>query len=142
MWINPFYVTPWGSKISVGKHPSSGRFRLLVTIGEGTCCHKPCTVSGGGKSEISKSLHDYMIYGPVYVGDLQKDLDAIEAVINRDHSLRWAPGKAPNDGEVPSRPILGDQRSLGSVIKLLTPSPDYTDAYNKWLESVPSNILS
>lgn len=134
-----YYVTPWGSKIYLDKHPSSGRFRLIVTIGEGTFCHKPCTVSGGGKSEISKSLHDYMIYGPVYVGDLQKDLDEVEKILNKDHSKRW---KQPvQDYEkTPSRPILGDQRSLGSVIKLLTPSPDYNDEYNKWIESIPTHI--
>jgi hypothetical protein len=141
--INHYYMTPWGSKIYVDKHPSSGRFRLIVTIGEGTFCHKPCTVSGGGKSEISKSLHDYMIYGPVYVGDLQKDLDEAEKIFKKDHGTRWKAGKEPQDYQAkPSRPILGDQRSLGSVIKLLTPSPDYNDAYLQWLESIPSAIFS
>jgi hypothetical protein len=33
-------------------------------------------------------------------------------------------------------------RSLGSVIKLLTPSPDYTDAYNEWLEEIPDHIYA
>jgi hypothetical protein len=138
---NHFYITPWGSKIYLDKHPSSGRFRLIVTIGEGTFCHKPCTVSGGGKSEISKSLHDYMIYGPVYVGDLQTDLDEVDKILKKDHSQRWNKGKAPQDyAKMPSRPILGDARSLGSVIKLLTPSPDYNDEYNRWIESIPTHI--
>jgi hypothetical protein len=141
--IGHFYVTPWGSKIYVDKHPSSGRFRLIVTIGEGTFCHKPCTVSGGGKSEISKSLHDYMIYGPVYVGDLQKDLDEVEQVFAKDHGRRWRKGKEPQDySKTPTRPILSEGRSLGSVIKLLTPSPDYSEEYNQWLESIPSPIFS
>ncbi|MBC8290677.1 MAG: hypothetical protein H8E37_10215, partial [Planctomycetes bacterium] len=34
------------------------------------------------------------------------------------------------------------RRSLGSVIKLLTPSVDYTDGYNKWLESIPGYIYA
>lgn len=140
---NHYYVTPWGSKIYLDKHPASGRFRVIATVGEGTFCHKPCTVSGGGKSEISKSLHDYMIYGPIYVNDLQKDLDEVEKIIAMDHGRRWAAGKAPQDySKTPARPILGPQRSLGSVIKLLTPSEEYTPEYNKWLESVPSHILS
>lgn len=134
-----YYVTPWGSKIYLDKHPSSGRFRLIVTIGEGTFCHKPCTVSGGGKSEISKSLHDYMIYGPVYVGDLQNDLDEVEKIFQKDHSKRWKQATQDYD-KTPSRPILGDERSLGSVIKLLTPSPDYNDEYNRWIESIPTHI--
>src|SRR5688572_4201361 len=137
------YVTPWGSKIYLDKHPGSGRFRLCVTLGDGTFCHKPCTVSGGGKSEISKSLYDYMIYGPVYVGNLAKDLDAVQAILEKDHSRRWRQGKAPVDySKAPARPILSEERSLGSVVKLLTPSPDYTDEYNKWLESIPSDVLS
>ena len=40
----------------------------------------------------------------------------------------------------PSRPVLSPRRSLGSVIKLLTPSEDYTDAYNAWLASFPNYI--
>src|SRR4029079_9279739 len=41
-----YYVTPWGSKIHVDKHPASGRFRLIFTVGGGISWHKPCTVSG------------------------------------------------------------------------------------------------
>ncbi len=36
-----------------------------------------------------------------------------------------------------SRPILSPERSLGSVIQLLTPSPKYTDEYNEWLRQLP-----
>ena len=34
------------------------------------------------------------------------------------------------------RPILSPERSLGSVIQLLTPSPQYTDEYNDWLRQL------
>ncbi len=141
--IDHIYVTPWGQKLSLNKHPGSGRFRVAITVAEGVFCHKPCTVSGGGKSEISKSLGDYMIYGPIYVANLQKDLDAVEAVLHKDHSKRWKPGKEPQDySKTPSRGILSSERTLGSVIKLLTPSGDYTDDYNRWLAGVPSDILA
>ena len=36
--------------------------------------------------------------------------------------------------------MLSPLRSLGSVIKLLTPSEDYTEAYNNWLASFPNYI--
>jgi len=39
-----------------------------------------------------------------------------------------------------SRPILSQERSLGSVIQLLTPSTDFTDEYNAWLRSLPQTI--
>ncbi|HND51828.1 MAG TPA: hypothetical protein PLV92_05510, partial [Pirellulaceae bacterium] len=45
-------------------------------------------------------------------------------------------------GRSGSRALLDPKRSLGSVIKLLTPSPDYTDAYNEWLASIPDYIYS
>ena len=38
------------------------------------------------------------------------------------------------------RSILSERRSLGSVIKLLTPSDMYTDEYNAFLESIPAHI--
>ncbi len=38
------------------------------------------------------------------------------------------------------RPILSPERSLGSVIKLLTPSPEYTEEYNDWIATVPPTV--
>ena len=53
------YVRPSGYKIKMEKPPGHGRqWRLVGTVAEGTFCHKPCTVSGGGKSEISKPITD------------------------------------------------------------------------------------
>ena len=37
--------------------------------------------------------------------------------------------------------MLDHKRSLGSVIKLLTPSDDYTEKYNAWLASFPNYIF-
>ena len=137
------YMNPAGQKFFLNRHSGSGRFRIVTTLALGTFCHKPCTVSGGGKSEISKSLVDYMIYGPIYVSNLERDLDQVEAIFNKDHSTRWGPGQAPVDYRTtPSRPVLDARRSLGSVIKLLTPSPSYTDEYNRWLRSIPAEILA
>ncbi len=66
------YIAPSGYKIRLEKHPAAPSWRLIGTVGEGVFCHKPCTVSGGGKSEISKSLRDYMLYGPIFVADQRK----------------------------------------------------------------------
>ncbi|MCL2646633.1 MAG: hypothetical protein FWD61_06455 [Phycisphaerales bacterium] len=141
--LDHIYMAPTGVRFFLNRHPGSGRFRIIMTMAQGTFCHKPCTVSGGGKSEISKSLIDYMIYGPIYVSDLEKDLDQVEVIFQKDHAIRWKPGHAPFDySKSPSRPILDVRRSLGSVIKLMTPSPDYTDEYNHWLTAIPSDILS
>ena len=57
------------------KHPRTPTWRLIGTEAEGTFCHKPCTVSGGGKSEISKSISGSLISGPLFVEDINHDLD-------------------------------------------------------------------
>jgi hypothetical protein len=101
-------------------------------------------VSGGGKSEISKSITDYLLHGPVFIADAEKDLDVVQEIFDRDYSDRWRPDGSvkPDYARLSSRRILDKSRSLGSVIKLLTPSPDYTDAYNEWLEQIPDHIYA
>jgi len=138
------YIAPSGYKIRMEKHPAAPSWRLVGTIAEGVFCHKPCTVSGGGKSEISKSLTDYTLYGPIFVSDITKDMDMVEEIFQRDYSDRWKPEshKRPDYSLRESRPVLSPQRTLGSVIKLLTPSVQYTDEYNAWLASIPHNITS
>ena len=130
------YVRPSGYKVEMEKPPGNRAWRLVGTVAEGTLFHKPCTVSGGGKSEISKSLSDAIIQGPTFVADFRRDFDEVAALVTRDYSGRFNDA-SKQDG----RPILSPERSLGSVIKLLTPSPrDYTPLYNAWLESVPQYI--
>ncbi|HVT79044.1 MAG TPA: hypothetical protein VHM90_00185 [Phycisphaerae bacterium] len=138
------YMTPSGYKIHIEKHPGAPSWRIIGTAGDGTFCHKPCTVSGGGKSEISKSLRDYMLYGPIFVADIQRDLDLVDALFKKDYSQRWKPGstETPDYAKRPSRPILSPERSLGSVIKLLTPNSEYTEEFNTWLASIPSHIYA
>lgn len=134
------YMTPSGYKVNLEKHPATGVWRLIGTVAEGLFCHKPCTVSGGGKSEISKSLGDYILHGPVLVADVDKDFDLIQQLIDRDYSDRWSSPRKPGCSGV-GRPLLSPLRSLGSVIKLLTPSDKYTPEYNAWLASLPDHIF-
>jgi len=135
------YIQPNGYKIEMCKHPGAPSWRLVGTKAEGTFCHKPCTVSGGGKSEISKSIEDAVIYAPLYVDNLHNDLDRVQAIFDRDYSNRFLPGFEEEDRD-PSRKPLSPERSLGSVIKLLTPSPTHTEEYNNWLKSIPPSILA
>ena len=139
------YIAPSGYKIRLEKHPAAPSWRLVGTSGEGLVCHKPCTVSGGGKSEISKSLRDYMLYGPIFVSDLHKDFAALDDIFSRDYTDRWN-SKYENrpvyaKGQK-SRSVLDPNRSLGSMIKLLTPSPDYTASHNEWLAGIPNHIYA
>lgn len=137
------YMYPSGYKVNLQKHPAAPSWRLVGTEAEGTLCHKPCTVSGGGKSEISKSIEDAVLFGPFFVADLGKDLDEVEAIIQRDYSDRLLPELRPDYSRRPSRPLLSPLRSLGSVIKLMTPSREsFTPDYNEWLNSIPHRIKS
>ena len=133
------YVLPSGYKVGMVRPDAAARWRLRGTTAEGLLCHKPCTVSGGGKSEISKSIADATFSGPVFVSDAARDLDLVESILRRDYSERYKDpslNKPPGQG----RPILSPKRSLGSVVKLLSRSPDYTDAYNAWLGTIPRYI--
>ncbi len=134
---NITYVLPSGYKVEMVKPFEGMRWRLIGTTAEGTFCHKPCTVSGGGKSEISKSISDAMISGPVLINDLQADFDAAEEIIKHNFEDRYAEEPDPNK---PSRPLLSPHRSLGSVIRLLTPNPAFTPEYNKWVSSISSSV--
>lgn len=131
------YILPNGEKIHIEKHPEAPIWKLVSTDAEGTFCHKPCTVSGGGKSEISKSISNAIIYGTYYVNDLHDDLDTVEKILNYDYSKRW---KDDPTRIRPSRPILSSARTLGSVIKLLSPSVEYSDEFNDYISSIPNNV--
>ncbi|HYG77240.1 MAG TPA: hypothetical protein VEK08_19705 [Planctomycetota bacterium] len=136
------YVLPSGYKVHLEKHPGAPTWRLIGTEAEGTFCHKPCTVSGGGKSEISKSINDAVLYGPIFVSDHEKDFELVDEIFNKDYSKRHRDPNGPACGR-PSRPVLSPMRSLGSVIKLLTPSAvDFTDEYNAWLRTIPNHVLA
>lgn len=132
------YILPNGYKVRLIRQSGGQGWHLTGIAAEGVLCHKPSTVSGGGKSEISKSIEDAMVQGPVFVADLQKDLDAVAAIIARHYGDRFT---NPRVMTRPSRPILSSARSLGSVIKLLTPAPEYTAEFNAWLASIPRHIL-
>jgi phosphoenolpyruvate carboxykinase (diphosphate) len=109
----------------------------VASRADGILCHKPCTVSGGGKSEISKSIATIMLKGPVFVTDFQRDTQQVAEILAKDFSMIY---KRTIQGSRAQRPILSPERSLGSVIKLMTPSPDYTDQYNEWLSTIPQTV--
>jgi hypothetical protein len=130
------YVRPSGYKVHLEKPVGNRAWRLIGTVAEGALCHKPCTVSGGGKSEISKSISDAIIHGPVFISDLKADFDRVAELIDHDYS-----GRFQNKEKIDRRFLLAAERSLGSVIKLLMPDPrDYTPEYNRWLESIPQYL--
>jgi hypothetical protein len=134
------YIYPNGYRVHLEKHPHAPSWRLIGTAAEGTFCHKPSTVSGGGKSEISKSIAGAVISGPVYVGDFDADMDRVEEIFRHDYSHRFRAAACMNED---CRSLLSRERSLGSVIKLLTPSEsEYSDAYNAWLAQIPRHILA
>ncbi|HSY74560.1 MAG TPA: hypothetical protein VK810_03740 [Dongiaceae bacterium] len=131
------YVRPSGYKVRMEKPPGAHRsWRLVGIAAEGTLCHKPSTVSGGGKSEISKPITDAILTGPVFVADFKADFDRVSELIHHDYSGRFV-----DKPKMASRPVFAAERSLGSVIKLLTPDKrEYTPAYNSWLDSIPQYI--
>ncbi len=138
--INHSYVYPNGFRINMERHPNAPSWRLVGTSPEGTFCHKPSTVSGGGKSEISKSIAGAVISGAVFVDNFDEDMDRVEDIFNYDYSSRFLdPARNGTD----QRPLLINKRTLGSVIKLLTPSiTEYSSDYNQWIKNIPQHVLA
>ena len=134
------YVHPSGYKVKVDRHPTVPKWRLVGTLAEPAFCHKPSTVSGGGKSEISKSLNDAVLHGPIFIGDYDTDMSLVERIISRDYSNCINDEYKAHHSD-PSRPILSMDRTLGSVIKLLTPDDEiYTKEHNDFLDEIPNHI--
>ena len=131
------WILPWGTKIRLEKQPGGTSWRLIASRADGILCHKPCTVSGGGKSEISKSLSSIILQGPVFVNDYHQDIAHAASILGKDFSGIY---KNPHESPRAKRSILSAERSLGSVIKLLTPSAGYTEEHNAWIRALPQTI--
>jgi phosphoenolpyruvate carboxykinase (diphosphate) len=131
------YVLPSGFRVRMEKQSAGSAWRLVGTRPRGTLCHKPCTVSGGGKSEISKSISNVILNGPVFVRDYHNDMNQVAEILAMDFS-RIYKNRAPD--ERTRRKILSPERTLGSVIQLLTPSAEHTDEHNAWLRALPQTI--
>ncbi len=131
------YVLSNGYKVRLQKPGEGRRWRLIGVNAQATVCHKPCTVSGGGKSEISKPIADAIVQLPFYIRDLEEDFKLVEEILGREYGERY---RDPAQRRTPGRSILSSKRSLGSVIKLLTPSEDFTDEHNAFVESIPVEV--
>jgi hypothetical protein len=131
------YFLPSGFRVWLEKQLAGTEWRLVGARPRGTLVHKPCTVSGGGKSEIAKSVTDVMLKGPVFVKDYHRDMDQVAEILKKDFSSIYR-RRAPDART--RRPILSFERSLGSVIQLLTQSADYTDQHNRWLRELSQTI--
>ncbi len=133
------YLEPNGYRVHMEPSQADPRvWNLIGTDPQASACHKPSTVSGGGKSEISKAITDAFISTNAYSADFEKDIEIVASILARDFSNRFA-NPAWNGKD--HRPILSEQRSIGSVIKLLTPSEqDFSWEYNEWLRSIPQHI--
>jgi hypothetical protein len=76
--------------VHLDRPPAHQSWNLVGTVAEGTLCHKPCTVSGGGKSEISKAISDAILPGPVFVADFDRDMNRVQELFDHPYSERFA----------------------------------------------------
>ena len=133
------YLDPTGFRVAMKQvRNDPAQWTIIGTSPQTTVCHKPSTVSGGGKSEISKSIADAITLGNAYVADFDADMDAVEAIFERDWADRYVDTSWNGQDH---RPILGSDRSMGSVIKLLTPSAEFSDDHNAFIRSIPPHVL-
>mmetsp|Transcript_411 Transcript_411/g.861 ORF Transcript_411/g.861 Transcript_411/m.861 type:complete len:1323 (-) Transcript_411:325-4293(-) len=127
-------------KATVGYNQYS-EWHLKGTVAEGSVLHKPATVSGGGKSEISKRLEDFMRVGPVTTSNIEADLEQVDQLIKYDLSKMMLDPKKKNPlQEAGAKDLLDPKLSLGRMIRILSPSEDFTADHNDFVSKVPSNI--
>ena len=139
--LSPYktYLHPTGNKFKLEKHNAISLWRIVNTAPEGIFCHKPCTVSGGGKSEISKSMLNAITYSSFNIIDIDEDFKKADEVIEFNYSKRWK----NYDPTLPqSRSFLDKRRTLGSAVKLLTPSENNSDEFNEFVNNIPVHIRS
>ena len=138
------YVLPNGYTIILHDTMTSRRWTLRGILPNYTMCHKPCTVSGGGKSEISKSIRDAVIEGGVFVNNKEEDFKKVDEIFAHDWSNRY---KVPVESLSQSynveenMKILDTNVSLGTVVELLTPSSKFTDEHNAYVSSIEPLII-
>ncbi|APZ45343.1 hypothetical protein BW723_03070 [Polaribacter reichenbachii] len=139
--LSPFktYVHPTGNKFKLEKHKSVNLWRIVDTFAEGVFCHKPCTVSGGGKSEISKSMQNAITYSNFNIQNIEEDFKKADEIIEYVYSNRW---KIKDPNRPISRSFLSEKRTLSSAVRLLTPSEHNSDEYNEFLKNIPVHIRS
>jgi hypothetical protein len=139
--LSPYktYVHPTGNKFKLEKHKSVNLWRIVDTFAEGVFCHKPCTVSGGGKSEISKSMQNAITYSNFNIQNIEEDFKKADEIIEFVYSNRW---KVKDPNRPISRSFLSEKRSLSSAVRLLTPSDQNSDEFNEMLNNIPVHVRS
>eukprot|EP00957_Ditylum_brightwellii_P047249 3588864-Ditylum_brightwellii.AAC.1 len=68
-------------------------------------------------------------------------MDEVESIVERDYSNSIKAELLATEQHSPGRKVLSDERSLGSVIKLLTVNEElYTDEHNNFVKKIPNHI--
>ena len=133
------YVRPSGYKVRMekpGREPRAGG--SSAPSAEGTAL--PQALHGFRRRQIGNFQADHRRHPrPARCSSrISKRIStSVAELIDRDYSDRFADPDA--DGR--RAPFSAAERSLGSVIKLLTPDEhDYTPEYNAWLATVPQYL--
>src|SRR5665811_243335 len=114
------YISPNGYRVySKPREADKTQWHLLGISPIATQCHKPATVSGGGKSEISKSLLDAFVFANAWTANFDTDIETVADLIAADFADRYADPNGHDD----HRPLLSNERSLGSCLLYTSPSP-------------------
>ena len=135
------YILPTGYKVRLIKPAEGRRWRLIGTAARGHPL--PQAVHRLRRRQIrdlSKSIADVhhsraLLLSPTSVRTL-KEVDKL--LQTREYGNRFKDAGPPPPTRTPHSP--SPERTLGSVIKLLTPSDEFTDEYNAFLDSVPPHI--
>ncbi|KAH0570369.1 hypothetical protein SS50377_28350 [Spironucleus salmonicida] len=138
------YVLPNGYQMQLQRHPVTKQWMIVGTLPTTKFLYKPSSVSGSGKSELSKSIMDAVTSGPFFCKNFKDMMDGAEKVLTGNFNQRFRPEFQDQykSKSGMSRHILAAERTIGSVIQLLTIQEKYTEDYNKWLSSFDQDIIA
>lgn len=127
------YIYPNGYKVELTVDKLSKQWKMIGTVADGVFCHKPSTVSGGGKSEISKSIEDNISIGSLMVNNFIQDCRCVDDILKRDYRNRYK-------NKTKDYLILDRKRTLGNIVTMFQESDAQTNEYNQWIASVPEQV--
>ena len=134
------YVRPSGYKVQMEKPPGNNAWRLVGTVAEGVLCQQTFHSSPAAANLKFPNQSPTPFFKAPFSSPISKRISTRwQSCCVANFSKRF---KDPAKNGTDKRPVLSSERSLGSVIKLFTPSElDYSPEFNQWLSSIPQYLL-
>ena len=130
------YIHPSGYKVRMEKHRAAPSWRLVGTVARGRVLPQALHRVGRRQARDQQEPGGRRAAGPFFVRSFDEDMELVEEIFGGLTATPGSPASA-----APARPLLSPERSLGSVIKLLTPiAPTSPPSTTPGWRRIPNHI--